>query len=270
MPQPVLDLNLATRPFRNNTPLWLAYGIGLFAVVALGWWNYGDWHEADAEIVSLQEQLDTHESRMARLRQKSAKADADIARHDLPLLRTQTAKANDVIERKAFSWTRLFQRLESVLPNDVRMESIRPLFRVGGRRSRGRDVDETGGIPVLVEGSSKGVEPFFAFETALLDHPYFDRVEPQRLVDIEGNEWVFEVRFYYYPEGATLDVAEAAEAAAAEAAAGDGAAPPADPDASESDDAATEATTEPAAVGDAAAIVDAVGGALGTVVTGGR
>jgi hypothetical protein len=38
-------------------------------------------------------------------------------------------KANEVIGWKSFSWTRLFNLLEEVLPHEVQMVSIRPVFR---------------------------------------------------------------------------------------------------------------------------------------------
>ena len=46
----------------------------------------------------------------------------------LEKLTVQSLKANEVIEWKAFSWTRLFNLMEQIQPWDIRMTSIRPIF----------------------------------------------------------------------------------------------------------------------------------------------
>ena len=38
-----LDLNLGTRPFRNNTLIWTFLFLGLALVLWMSWWNYTTW-----------------------------------------------------------------------------------------------------------------------------------------------------------------------------------------------------------------------------------
>ena len=38
----------------------------------------------------------------------------------------EARQANDLIDRRTFSWTELFNRLETTLPPDVRITSVRP------------------------------------------------------------------------------------------------------------------------------------------------
>ena len=39
---------------------------------------------------------------------------------------SEARKANDLIDRRTFSWTELFNRFETTLPDDVRITAMRP------------------------------------------------------------------------------------------------------------------------------------------------
>ena len=102
---------------------------------------------------------------------------------DLRNLTVQTTRANEIIERKAMSWTRLFNVMETVLPYEVRMRSIRPSFRIGQEQQmavRGREAIPEGALPVTVEGVAQNLEGFLEFERNLLVSSHFDRIEPER------------------------------------------------------------------------------------------
>ncbi len=214
-----LDLNLATRPFRNNTLPWSGAIVGLAAVVALTAWNVSTYRRHARELADLQGKLGSYESRMAALDARERAAQRGIEAFDLKALEAQTSRANDVIALKAFSWTRLFNRLEEVLPYDVRMTTIRPALSIGGRSQETFVSNaEAGAVPVEVDGAAKTLDAFFEFEGALLMDPHFDRVEPERQDRAENEEIVFALRFLYYPEGNAPGDAQGA-AAVAEAAA---------------------------------------------------
>ena len=51
---------------------------------------------------------------------------------DLKLLSTQTEFANAQLAERAFSWSELLDRLERVLPDDVRLQSVNPDFDKNG------------------------------------------------------------------------------------------------------------------------------------------
>lgn len=208
----VLDLNLATRPFRNNTLLWIGYALGVVAVLALTVWNVHTYTSSTRAISGLRAEMANFDQEVSDLRQRHDVARRGIRNHDIGFLRTQASRANDVIQMKAFSWTRLFNGLEEVMPYEVRMQSVQPIFRVG-QRSRYRATEEDplrNGIPVNVEGVAKNLEGFLEFERNLFDHPRFDRVEPERTDLLPNQEWAFKIRFNYFPEGrADGDLADA-------------------------------------------------------------
>ena len=218
-----LDLNLGTRPFRNNTLIWTGLGLGMLLVVLLSWWNYTTWQSESDSLLSLRSDVNGIESQLMDLNRREMEAQRKIKAHDLELLSLQAARANDVIMLKAFSWTRLFNRMEIIQPYEVRMQGVRPVFRLGKKRSRSsREKDSAGeledqSVMVTVDGTAKNLKAFLEFETALLEDPWFDRVEPERYSTTETGETQFSLRFHYYPnklpEEPTPDVDGDGEAA---------------------------------------------------------
>jgi len=217
---PVLDLNLATRPFRNNSLLWAGFGAGILVLLALIAWNVQTYRASVESLEELRSEMEGYDARVQDLRARNEGAKQGIAAHDIDLLAVQAGKANDVIELKAFSWTELFNRLEGVLPYNVRMQRIRPIFRIGRDERRGESLSsEERAIPVVVEGRSQDLLAFLDFESALLASPYFDRVEPERH-DRLDNELEFALRFMYYPNRREVESADGDADAAADGAAG--------------------------------------------------
>lgn len=200
-----LDLNLASRPIRNNTLLWVAHAALLLGVLGGTVWNITGYVQHRRDLGVLNAERDSFDSRMSDLQRRENAARRGIANHDLKDLSLRASKARDVIERKALSWTRLFNRMEEVLPYEVRMASIRPVFAFGRRAASERDKLPPGSVPVSVEGSAKTLEAFFEFERALIHDPHFDRVEPHRFNRSDGNEVVFEMRFLYFPDAGAVE-----------------------------------------------------------------
>ncbi len=194
-----LELNLATRPFRNNTLVWIGLLLA-FGLVAgsISWsvWTFVDKHAA---LVDLRDRVGKIDAEFAVLDVRESRAKREAATVDLRSLRFRTEKANEVIRAKAFSWTRLFNELEAIQPNDVRMTSVHPVF-MADRGRAGRGETELTAIPVSVEGIARDLADFFAFERALLANPQFARVEPGRVNRSErGDEIQFDLAFLYDP-----------------------------------------------------------------------
>jgi len=196
-----LDLNLASRPFRNNVPIWVAHAILLAAVVFAGVWNartyfdaVHDLAEVRADIGSVTQQLTTLDAR-----DKEAQQGAKV--FDLKTLQVQADKANDILLRRGLSWTRLFNQLEKVVPYEVRATAVRPLYGTRGAASSRGGVF-VGTVPIAVEGVAQSLEAFLEFERALIVDPHFSSVEPLRTETLPGNSDIhFELNFLYDPEG---------------------------------------------------------------------
>ncbi len=121
-----VDINLASRPYEDSGPLWIRWGgalagLSLLTLVLLysaisGW---ADARKDHGLIEQRQQQI------AARDLQK-AKAEETL---NLPANRGTRDRAeflNDLFLRKAFSWTRVFEDLERVMPARLHVVSIHP------------------------------------------------------------------------------------------------------------------------------------------------
>jgi hypothetical protein len=258
-----LDLNLASRPFKNNTLLWAAHAAAVLGLALFSVWNvrtYAEHSDRVREMALRQAEL---QRRFRELDQRARQAQLAIRSHDLRDLLIKANKANEVIDWKAFSWTRLFNRMEGIQPWNVKMLSVRPMFRTehgeGGRLEAEGRADF---IPVVVEGVAKSREALWELQARLFQDRFFDHVEPRSDELTETKEVLFTLKFDYYPEGkaeASEPPPGATEPATAAAddpglAADAGTAPPVEPPAAE-----PEADAEPVLQADpdpAAAIAD--------------
>ncbi len=121
-----VDINLATRPYEDSRPLWLRWGgalaaLSLFTLILL-YSALSGWAAARKDhglIEQRQQQI------AARDLQK-AKAEETL---NLPTNRGTRDRAeflNDLFLRKAFSWTKVFEDLERVMPPRLHVVSIHP------------------------------------------------------------------------------------------------------------------------------------------------
>jgi hypothetical protein len=196
-----LDLNLASNPFRNNVLLWLSYGTATLLVLTFTVWNTLTYVDYAGRLAELRDTVGNFENRRVDLETRERRALRGIDSIDIEALELQAAKANHVIARKAFSWTRLFNSLESLQPYQVRMNGVRPIF---GDTELGESADEgeVGMMSVAIEGTARDIYVFTELEQALQEDPQFGRVLPQRLNRTDTGEILFQLRFLYYPEAA--------------------------------------------------------------------
>jgi type IV pilus assembly protein PilN len=121
-----IDINLASRPYEDARQFWMRWGVGvgllgLLTVALVGLAVHG-WIDAGRDrqtIRGLERQIEERDS-------ERAKAQAFL---DLPANRStrdQSQFLNAMIERKGFSWTRVFEDLEQVMPSDLHVASLLP------------------------------------------------------------------------------------------------------------------------------------------------
>src|SRR6266481_5734206 len=121
-----LDINLATRPYEDAREFWGRWGLGvgvlavatliLLAFAVQGWIHAGrDRHE----IRHLQQQIVQRDNERSK-----AQAFLDLSANRST--RDQSQFLNGLIQRKAFSWTRVFEDLERVMPSNLHVVSLRP------------------------------------------------------------------------------------------------------------------------------------------------
>lgn len=121
-----LDINLATRLYEDAREFWTRWGLGVgvlgvLTLVLLGWATSG-WTDAGRDrhnIALLQQQIAARDRERA-----NDQAVLDLAANRST--RDQSQFLNGLIQRKAFSWTRVFEDLERVMPANLHVVSLRP------------------------------------------------------------------------------------------------------------------------------------------------
>ncbi len=75
---------------------------------------------------TLATEASTDEARAAELRAGRRQLRASVDTKQLDVASADAQEANSLIDRRTFSWTELFNRFETTLPDDVRITSVRP------------------------------------------------------------------------------------------------------------------------------------------------
>jgi type IV pilus assembly protein PilN len=121
-----LDINLASHPYEDAKEFWQRWGMGLvvtgLVTAALLGFTAWRWHKAAndrAEVSRL-------EHNIAVLDGKLAKSEATLNRPENRTLREQSNYLNNLFQQKAFSWTKIFEDLERVMPPHLHVVSMRP------------------------------------------------------------------------------------------------------------------------------------------------
>jgi Tfp pilus assembly protein PilN len=122
----VIRSNLSTRPFYNErvVHLWLA-GVALLVLLATAF-NVSRVLRYSRSDTRLASQASHDEARAADLRQQAARLRATVDPRQVDFAAADARQANELIDRRTFSWTELFNRFEATLPDEVRIASVRP------------------------------------------------------------------------------------------------------------------------------------------------
>ena len=67
------------------------------------------------------------------LRRQAARLRASVDPRQVDFASADARQANDLIDRRTFSWTELFNRFETTLPDEVRITAVRPKVERGGQ-----------------------------------------------------------------------------------------------------------------------------------------
>lgn len=121
-----LDINLATHAYEDARQFWSRWGtavvllgivtVGLLGLTVSGWFNARMDHQKMNEI----------RAQIAEREQERAAAEALLNRPENRSMRERSQYLNELIARKAFSWTQAIEGLERVMPPRVHLVSIQP------------------------------------------------------------------------------------------------------------------------------------------------
>jgi len=154
----VIKNNLATRPFYNEAAVrtWVA----VLAVLAVSLTVFNvqrliHYSRSDTELAT---RASRDEQRAVELRADAARLRASVDRSQIEAASLEAREANELIDRRTFSWTDLFNRFETTLPDEVRITSLRhDLDRVRGNVMTmavlAREVDDVNQFMKNLEGT---------------------------------------------------------------------------------------------------------------------
>jgi type IV pilus assembly protein PilN len=128
----VIRTNLSTRPFYNERSVRLILLAVAVVVVAFTAFNASRVLRYSRSDTRLATQASRDEARAADLRQQAARLRATVDPRQIDFASADAREANDLIERRTFSWTELFNRFETTLPDDVRITAVRPKIEKEG------------------------------------------------------------------------------------------------------------------------------------------
>ena len=223
-----LTINLATHPFRNNAIYWTMLGACAALLAGFSLFNMYQYRATGAGIEKWSQTLQDHKQRLDDLSAEIAGMTKGVRKIDLKGLSDRGGFANGIILSRLFSWSTLFDRLEEVMPENVRLRSVRPAI-------------SREGIEVSVDAVTRDYASLLKFEENLIDSDFFTFVYPlsENTREAQG-EINFNLTFGYMPagkkagaEGASVPPAAALAApeTAEQPAGATGAAPPAAPEA---------------------------------------
>jgi Tfp pilus assembly protein PilN len=122
----VIRGNLATRPFYNEPAvhLWLFVAALVVAVATL--FNVVQMVRYSRSDTELARQAANDEARATELRAEASRLRATVDARQIERASLEAHQANELIDRRTFSWTALWNEFEATLPPNVRITSFRP------------------------------------------------------------------------------------------------------------------------------------------------
>ncbi len=119
--------NLSTRPFYNVSAVRTWLGLALVVVAAATLFNVSQvlrYSNSNTELVT---RAINDEATARDLRSQALKLRSSVDTAQVDKVSVDARQANDLIDRRTFSWTELFNRFERTLPDEVRITAVRPL-----------------------------------------------------------------------------------------------------------------------------------------------
>ncbi len=153
-------INLSTHPGRHVAVMHVGLGLLSLLFIALIAW---DWRQAEI----IREQGRMVEQATARVREQDQQLQAhakanmlDVSDAVLQRLPRDVAFANQLIARRAFSWTHFLRDLEAAVPEGIAIQNIKVDVKASS---------------IVMGGTASGLKELTALIIGLEDHPAFQQ-----------------------------------------------------------------------------------------------
>jgi Tfp pilus assembly protein PilN len=130
----MLRTNLSTRPFYNERAVNLGLGLVALVVIGLTVANLVSVVRLSRQNTVLGATMREDRSTAEELTRKARQTRQEINQDELKVIVAAAREANALIDGRTFSWTALFNQLESTLPPDVMLSSVRPTIDDNGTK----------------------------------------------------------------------------------------------------------------------------------------
>lgn len=125
------NLNLASQPFRNRALPWTIAGVLTIASLLALVFLISKSNQTNRRTAEIEREVDVQRRQISELERRAEEIKRSLTPEQLQTLQA----AQSLVERKRFSWARLFADLEGALPASVRVKriSVRDVARRGER-----------------------------------------------------------------------------------------------------------------------------------------
>jgi len=122
----MIRTNLSTRPFYNARGINLALIVLALIIAAATAFNVSRVLHYSGSNTELMTQASQDESAAATMRRDAAALRGSVDGRQIESASKDARQANELIDRRTFSWTALFNRFEATIPDSVRITAVRP------------------------------------------------------------------------------------------------------------------------------------------------
>ena len=170
-----LHLNLASRPFRDYRPVYAVVVVTSLLIALLMLNNVDTYVRYISETKTTRAKIASLEQDTEQEKRLADQATQRLKSINVKELASQTQFVNAQLAERAFSWSELLDRLESVMPRDVRIVAVAPGF------------DKSGLVKLHMECESKGSEGLVNSMVRLNSDPHFSGPFPNSQTDAGGS-----------------------------------------------------------------------------------
>ena len=140
-----IDINLASQPYEDSRQFWSYWGTGLIVLSLVSAFLVFLAVSGFVRAGRDREQISKLKDKIAAYDREKTEAEAILNQPQNRALREQSRFLNALFQRKAFSWTKVFEDLERVMPAHLHVVSINP----------GNSVENSLELKLLVGGDSR-------------------------------------------------------------------------------------------------------------------
>jgi Tfp pilus assembly protein PilN len=183
-----IHLNLASRPYRDYRPVYVVVVLISLATAFLMLSNIDTYLKYVHETKTQRTKIEQLDAQTAQESQHADQLQSQVAGVNFKALNAEVKYVNSQLAERAFSWSELLDRLERVLPKDVRIATLAPSF------------DKNGAVRLDMSCVSKTADGLVDTINALNRDPAFSQPFPHSSETADGGVYSFSISVQYHPE----------------------------------------------------------------------